>query len=65
MATAASPSRLGRWTLAPGEVREVRLETFPQSGSNYPINIEVHSDFLNLPPAPAPQVGPLQPFWLP
>jgi len=65
MATAASPSRLGRWTLAPGEVREVRLETFPQSGSNYPVNLEVHSDFLGLPSMPAPQVGPLDPCWLP
>ncbi len=65
MATAARPSRLGRWVLGPGEVREVRLETLPQSGSNYPVNLEVHSDFLGLPSTPAPQVGPLDPCWLP
>ena len=64
MASHGNPFRLGRWTLAPGEVREVYLETMPQSGSNYPVNLEVQSDFLNLPSGPPPEWVPLEPRWL-
>lgn len=32
-------------SLAPGEVRQVDLELFPQAGSNYPIRLIVRSDF--------------------
>ncbi len=64
-ATSARPYLLGRWSLAPGEVREVRLETFPQSGSNYPVTLEVQSDFMNLPSAAHPEPGPLSPMWMP
>ena len=65
LASHGSPFRLGRWTLAPGEQREVLLETLPQSGSNYPVNLDVSSDFLNLPAPPEPTGAPLAPRWLP
>lgn len=65
MASQGSPFRLGRWTLQPGEERDVFLETLPQSGSNYPVTLEVQSDFLNLPSAVPPPVEPLEPRWLP
>jgi len=32
-------ARLGRYVLAPGERREVRIETLPQSGSHYPVRL--------------------------
>jgi hypothetical protein len=64
-ATSSSPYLLGRWSLAPGEVREVFLETFPQSGSNYPVTLEVQSEFMNLPSAPQPESIPLPPRWMP
>ena len=64
-ATSSSPYLLGRWSLAPEETREVFLETFPQSGSNYPVTLEVQSDFVNLPSAPQPQSIPLPPRWMP
>lgn len=64
-ATSSSPYLLGRWSLAPGEVREVFLETFPQSGSNYPVTLEVQSEFMNLPSAPQPESLPLPPRWMP
>jgi len=37
---------LHRALLAPGETRRVRLTTFPQSGSNYPVRIVVKSKLL-------------------
>jgi hypothetical protein len=37
---------LHRTTLAPGELQKVRLITFPQSGSNYPVRIVVKSKLL-------------------
>lgn len=65
MAQNATPFRLGRWTLSPGEEREVVLETFPQSGSNYPVNLVLGSQFLNLPSREQPQGPELPPRWLP
>lgn len=65
MAQHSTPFRLGRWTLAPGEQREVILETFPQSGSNYPVNLVLGSQFLSLPSAEQPQGPELTPRWLP
>lgn len=34
-----SESSVARYTLAPGEVRTVRIETMPQGGSNYPVRL--------------------------
>ncbi len=36
---------LSRWTLEPGETREVVIETLPQSGSNYPVRLVVQSEY--------------------
>ena len=39
----ANPQELQRWRLGPGETRSVYMETFPQSGSNYPVSLVVGS----------------------
>ena len=38
-----SESSVARYTLAPGEVRTVRIETMPQGGSNYPVRLVARS----------------------
>ena len=34
-----------KYTLAPGEIRQVDVELFPQAGSNYPVRLVVRSKF--------------------
>ncbi|GMU51338.1 MAG: hypothetical protein AMXMBFR33_04840 [Candidatus Xenobia bacterium] len=60
MGNSASEIKVGEWELEPGEQREVRIETFPQSGSNYPVFLVVKSNYANgAIPAPArPEVVP-------
>ncbi len=60
MGNSASEIKVGEWELEPGEQREVRIETFPQSGSNYPVFLVVKSSYANgVIPAPArPEVVP-------
>ncbi len=61
-----TPLPLAKWTLEPGEKREVYLETFPQSGSNYPVSLVVSSKFAGVQDAP-PAAGeaPAQPRFIP
>ncbi|MEW6278615.1 MAG: hypothetical protein AB1758_08345 [Candidatus Eremiobacterota bacterium] len=60
MGTHAEELRLGEWELAPGEERDVWIETFPQSGSNYPVFLVVKSEYGNgtVPAAPPRQATP-------
>lgn len=61
-----TPLPVAKWTLEPGEKREVYLETFPQSGSNYPVSLMVSSRFAGIQDAPpAPGEGPEQPRFIP
>lgn len=60
------PLPVEKWTLEPGERKEVYLETFPQSGSNYPVNLVVSSKFAGIQDAPPPPgAAPEQPRFIP
>ena len=39
-----SESSVAHYTLAPGEVRTVRIQTMPQGGSNYPVRLVARSE---------------------
>lgn len=60
MGNAASEIRVGEWEVGPGETREVHIESFPQSGSNYPVMLVVKSPYANgaVPAAEKPPVVP-------
>ncbi|MBI3927311.1 MAG: hypothetical protein HY319_17370 [Armatimonadetes bacterium] len=58
MARAHQTIRLGDWTLEPGETRWVTVETFPQSGSNYPVRLVFKSQFQGRSAAGKPHPGP-------
>lgn len=60
MGNSSSEIRVGEWDLGPGETREVNIECFPQSGSNYPVMLVVKSPYANgrVPAAEKPPVVP-------
>ena len=48
MGTSGEGLPVTKYRLAPGEVRQVDVELFPQAGSNYPVRIVVKSDYSRL-----------------
>ena len=48
MGTSGEGLPVRKYLLAPGEVRQVDVELFPQAGSNYPVRIVVKSDYARL-----------------
>ncbi len=49
----AEPKLVKRWVLAPGELRLVSLDVFPQAGSNYPLSFTLSSRVTSLPVTPS------------
>lgn len=60
MGNSSSEIKIGEWEVGPGETREVRIESFPQSGSNYPVMLVVKSPYANgtVPAAEKPEPVP-------
>lgn len=62
MGTTGDGVPVKKYMLAPGEIRQVDVELFPQAGSNYPVRVVVKSDFERRAGESVEPLRPIRPY---